>query len=153
MQRTAVSVEQLADDLMRFFVHHMSGEDNDFLELIAELDLTIPQLRAIFVIGKSERALALTEVAPRMGLSVAAAGRAVDRLVRDGLLTRAEDPADRRIKRLALTDRGRTVTERINGARTADLRQLAARLDERERGDLAAALAPLLDRLTGRQGA
>ena len=81
-----------------------------------------------------------------MGLSVAAAGRAVDGLVRHGFVSRSEDPVDRRIKRLALTAAGRAALERINAARLVGLRRFAATLGDAERDALADALASIFAR-------
>jgi DNA-binding MarR family transcriptional regulator len=86
-----------------------------------------------------------------MGLSVPAAGRAVDGLVRDGLVSRTEDTADRRIKRLALTDRGRAALERLTEARLLGLRRFAETLGERERAALAGALAEVFDQWDSEQ--
>jgi DNA-binding MarR family transcriptional regulator len=139
----AVSTAQLAEDLMRFFTRVMKGDQSELLALIAELDLTMPQIRGLFVLAASERGLALTELAPQMGLSVAAAGRAVDGLVRTGrgLVSRSEDPLDRRVKRLTLTDDGRAALARIGQARLVAMRRFAATLGESERDALAQGLA------------
>jgi DNA-binding MarR family transcriptional regulator len=82
----SVSSDQLADELMIFFVRLMRGDQGELFAVIAELDLTMPQMRGMFVLNGSQQALALTELAPRMGLSIAAAGRAVDGLVKKGLV-------------------------------------------------------------------
>jgi DNA-binding MarR family transcriptional regulator len=137
----AVSPDQLADELARFMGHVMKGDQGELFALIAELDLTMPQMRGLFVLDMSDHGLALTELAPRMGLSVAAAGRAVDGLVRHGFVSRSEDLLDRRVKRLALTDAGHAALERITAARLVGLRRFAATLGDAERGALAAALA------------
>ena len=137
----AVSPHQLAADLQRFYGSCMKGEQGELFALIAELELTMAQMRGLFVLDTADHAQALTELAPQMGLSVAAAGRAVDGLVRHGFVSRSEDPADRRIKRLALTADGRAALERINEARLVGLRRFAATLGEAERDALAEALA------------
>jgi DNA-binding MarR family transcriptional regulator len=137
----AVSADQLAGDLARFIAQVMKGDQSELFALIAELDLTMPQMRGLFVLDASDHVLALTELAPRMGLSVAAAGRAVDGLVRLGLVSRNEDPSDRRIRRLALTAHGRAALARIGAARLVGLRRFAETLGIGERGALAAALA------------
>jgi DNA-binding MarR family transcriptional regulator len=140
-----VSTRQLAQDLQRFFHRVMKGDQGELLALVAELDLTMPQIRAMFVLDTTDHALALTELAPQMGLSVAAAGRAVDRMVRDGLISRTEDPVDRRVKRLALTDSGQAAIGRLAEARLAGLRRFAATLGERERDALTGALRTVFD--------
>lgn len=136
----AVTAAQLAEDLQRFFHRAMKGDQGELLALVAELDLTMPQIRGLFMLDGSEHALALTELAPLMGLSVAAAGRAVDGLVRGELVSRSEDPVDRRIKRLALTDHGRAALARLTEARLLGLRRFADTLGEPERRALAHAL-------------
>jgi DNA-binding MarR family transcriptional regulator len=135
-----VSPGQLAADLQRFFHRAMKGDQGELLALVAELDLTMPQIRAMFVLDTSDHTLALTELAPRMGLSVAAAGRAVDGMVRNGLVSRSEDAADRRIKRLALTEHGQAALARITEARLVGLRRFAGTLGDAERDALARAL-------------
>jgi DNA-binding MarR family transcriptional regulator len=136
----AVSNEHLAGQLARFIGQVMKGDQSELIALIAELDLTMPQMRGLFVLEAADRGLALTELAPSMGLSVAAAGRAVDGLVRHGFIARSEDPLDRRIKRLTLTDEGRATLRRVMEARLVGLRRFAATLGERERDALARAL-------------
>jgi DNA-binding MarR family transcriptional regulator len=143
---SGVSSEQLADELMTFFVRLMHGDQGELFAVIAELDLTMPQMRGMFVLNASEQALALTELAPRMGLSVAAAGRAVDGLVRKGLVLRTEDLEDRRIKRLTVTDEGLAAIVRIAEARRESFRRFAETLGERERAMLAEAFAAALGR-------
>jgi DNA-binding MarR family transcriptional regulator len=147
-----VSTQQLAADLMQFFGRVMKGDQGELFALIAELDLTMPQMRGLFVLDTSDRALALTELAPMMGLSVAAAGRSVDGLVRNGLVSRTEDPVDRRIKRLALTADGRAALERIGEARLVGLRRFAETLGEVERDALAGALAAVFAQWDSEQG-
>ena len=140
-----VTPGQLAADLQRFFHRAMKGDQGELLALVAELDLTMPQIRGLFVLDNSDRALALTELAPLMGLSVAAAGRAVDGLVRNGLVSRTEDAEDRRIKRLALTGPGRAALERLTEARLVGLRRFAETLGDAEREALAGALGAVFD--------
>ncbi|MGN6188171.1 MAG: MarR family winged helix-turn-helix transcriptional regulator [Conexibacter sp.] len=141
----AVSPAQLAQDLHRFCARAMKGDQSEFVALIAELDLTLPQMRALFVLDTTDHALALTELAPMMGLSIPAAGRAVDAMVRGELISRSEDPVDRRIKRLALTAHGKATLERLNEARLVGLRRFAGTLGERERDALARALRTVFD--------
>ena len=51
-------------------------------------------------------------ISGELGISNAAASQAVEELVQQGLLTRSEDPSDRRIRQLALTPKGRELIER-----------------------------------------
>ncbi|MFT4043689.1 MAG: MarR family transcriptional regulator [Gordonia sp. (in: high G+C Gram-positive bacteria)] len=82
------------------------------MEALAASDLTFTQHRALFVICTNDGPLPVHEIAKAVGLSFAAAGRAVDRLVQAGLVDRREDHADRRIKRVTPTPQGRAVIEK-----------------------------------------
>jgi DNA-binding MarR family transcriptional regulator len=57
------------------------------------------------------RSIGVSEIGEQLGVTNAAASQAVDRLVQLGLIQRTEDPEDRRAKRLALTQKGRTLIE------------------------------------------
>jgi DNA-binding MarR family transcriptional regulator len=134
------TTEQLAADLAHFIGQVMKGDQSELISLIAELDLTMAQMRGLFMLDAAGRGLALTELAPSMGLSVPAAGRAVDGLVRHGFVARSEDPLDRRVKRLSLTDEGCATLARVTEARLVGLRRFAANLGDAERDALSRAL-------------
>jgi len=141
---SSVSAERLADGLMAFFGRLMHGDQGELFAVVAELDVTMPQVRGLFVLTGSDRGLALTELAPRMGLSIAAAGRAVDGLVRKGFVARAEDPDDRRVKRLTITTDGTAALARLTEARREGFRRFAETLGERERALLVTAFEAAL---------
>jgi len=74
--------------------------------------------------------LRLTDIAVQAGMTTQSMGELVDDLVSKGYLRRQEDPADRRAKRIYLTDKGR---------KTADAGQVAIRQAEEQ---IQAALGP-----------
>lgn len=55
----------------------------------------------------------LTEMAARVQLDNPAVSGYVDRLVKENLLVRVDDPRDRRLYRIYLTDKGRQVAEEL----------------------------------------
>jgi DNA-binding MarR family transcriptional regulator len=140
------TVEQLTDDLFGFLTYLVKSAEVDVFRVAAELDLSLSQIRALFILSHADHDLALTELAPELALSVAAAGRAVDVLVRHGLVSRSEDAVDRRIKRIVLTDAGRDKIARLNAARRGGLLQFVSTLSDEERERFHRALAPVLGR-------
>jgi len=88
----------------------------------------------------------LSSVAEKLGLSLPSASRAVDWLVKHEYVVRAEDPDDRRARRLELTDSGRSLAHQLLAARLEGLGQFAASLSEDERERLESALELLLER-------
>ena len=84
------------------------------LDLIGPMDLphdlTMQQLRVLTLVAR-EPGLTGQELGRRLGVSAPTASGLVERLVEKGLLERAEDPLDRRVRRLNLTeDGGRAVS-------------------------------------------
>lgn len=149
MQRTsAVSPSQLAEQIARFLATTMKTAQGEVFRIVEELDLTMAQLKMLFVLDAAEQAPTSSALARAVGLSPAAAGRAIDALERQGVVVRREDDADRRVKRLALTDRGHHAVDRIAAARHEGLRRLVEPLNPAQRSALAAAIAPLLTSTT-----
>jgi DNA-binding MarR family transcriptional regulator len=75
------------------------------------------------------------ELARRQSVSLPTVSRMVDALVRGGLVTRTEDPGDRRSQTLEVTRRGRELMER---GRARRIRQLAEELQALDASELSA---------------
>jgi len=73
-------------------------------------DLTVPQFRTLAFVNRNEGS-SLLEVANHMGLTPPSTCRLVDGLITRGMMTRQDNPADRRRVRLAATPRGITILE------------------------------------------
>jgi DNA-binding MarR family transcriptional regulator len=143
---TSTRPQELAEDLLAVLGYMLKSTQSDVFRTAATLELSLSQLRALHVLDAAEHDLALHELAERVGLSVAAAGRAIDGLVRLELVTRREDPVDRRVKRIAVSPGGREIILRLVAARREALLKLTASLGDDEREALSRALAPVLAR-------
>jgi len=86
------------------------------------------------------------QVAEQLGVSVPSASRSVEELVKRGLVSRTEDPEDRRVRRVALTPAGQELADEVMAARVAGLEQFAATLTAAERRKLEAAVDVMLKR-------
>jgi DNA-binding MarR family transcriptional regulator len=73
-------------------------------------EYTLPQLRLLAMVDKTD-VQHVTEVADFLDVSNAAASKAVDRLVRRGLIERRESKRDRRAIHLLITQKGRDVID------------------------------------------
>ena len=113
---------------------------------IAELDLSFTQLKALCALETDGEERSVKALAESMGLSLPAMSRAVDGLFERGFVEREEDPADRRMKRVRLTDAGRTVPRALNDARLSALAELMSSLGDEEAGALEHALGLILER-------
>jgi DNA-binding MarR family transcriptional regulator len=138
---------ELALKLGAFLLRCMGGGSSEFFRLMDESGLTFSQVKVLAELDAlGEDARTVTVLSEELGISPASASRAADALVRKKLVTRVEDPDDRRIRRLALTARGRDLVDRIISARLAGLEDFTASLDGDERRKLEAALDALLER-------
>ena len=113
---------------------------------IAELDLSFTQLKALCALEAEGEERSVKALAASMGVSLAAMSRAVDGLFERGFVEREEDSLDRRMKRVRLTESGRTVPRALNEARLSALQELISSLEEDEAGALERALALILAR-------
>ena len=76
--------------------------------MIDESGLTFAQMKVLVELeAPDEDERTVTALSEELGISAASASRAADGLVRKKLATRVEDPDDRRVRRLALTAKGR----------------------------------------------
>jgi DNA-binding MarR family transcriptional regulator len=113
---------------------------------IAELDLSFTQLKALCALEAEGEERSVKALADTLGVSLPAMSRAVDGLFERGLVGRREDPADRRMKRVSLTDAGRAAPQALNAARLSALQELIGSLADDEAGALEHALALILER-------
>ncbi len=113
---------------------------------IAELDLSFTQIKALCALEADGEERSVKALADSLGVSLPAMSRAVDGLFERGFVGRQEDPEDRRMKRVRLTDAGRTVPQALNEARLSALQELLSSLGDEEADALAHALSLILER-------
>ena len=113
---------------------------------IAELELSFTQIKALCAMDMESEELSVKALADLMGVSLPAMSRAVDGLFERGFVSREEDSEDRRMKRVRLTDAGRTVPQALNESRLSALQGLLSSLGDEEATALEHALGLILER-------
>jgi DNA-binding MarR family transcriptional regulator len=131
--------------LLRYFTQ---ASDSEFLRQADELDLTLTQLKVLVLLYElpEPHLLSVKQVAEELGISLPAASRAIDPVVKRRLVVRKEDEQDRRVKRVRLTARGESAVGRLIATRVAAAESLVAGLTAGEREKLADALGDILSR-------
>ncbi len=145
-EATAVPPSPLAGDLYALVVYLHKNCNSDLFEAVGALDLTLTQIKLLHHLEEAPEPLTLKRAGELVTVSLPAASRLVDDLVRRGFVERSEDADDRRMKRLELTDHGRSAIRQLNAARLNGLEQFVGGLGPQERSVLAAALQNLLAR-------
>jgi DNA-binding MarR family transcriptional regulator len=113
---------------------------------IAELDLSFTQIKSLCALEADGEERSVKALAESLGVSLPAMSRAVDGLFERGFVEREEDSVDRRMKRVRLTDAGRTVPQALNEARLSALQELLNSLGDEEAVALEHALELIVER-------
>ncbi|WP_016690730.1 MarR family winged helix-turn-helix transcriptional regulator [Rhodococcus rhodochrous] len=113
---------------------------------VAEVEdrVSIPHLRILVLVG-TRGPLTLAVVADELGVDPSGASRAVDRLMKAGLLDRRDSPEDRRKLALTLTSEGVALVNTVMEHRRDAVAAVLDRLSAGQRDDLAAAFGVFAD--------
>jgi MarR family transcriptional regulator, organic hydroperoxide resistance regulator len=106
--------------------------------------LAMSQVKLLLLISRPEQRFKVTDVAEFLGVTNAAASRAIERLVQRGLVNRTISREDRRAVDLSLTPQSRELLERFTETRNTELLKLLADYPE----DKLKRLTELLDELS-----
>ena len=121
------------DELISCLEHVQDSFERRALSSMAEplisTPLTMQQLKVLTMIAIDPEKATGHELAAQLKVSVAAMSGLVDRLVEHGMVSREEDPSDRRVRRLSVTAEGSsTIRSLLSSAGTMPtpiLRRLA----------------------------
>jgi DNA-binding MarR family transcriptional regulator len=139
----AATPAALAGALMDLWRQILKGSTRDLYKLLAELDLSLTQLKLLHVLVECEAEISVKELAEAMSMSLPNASRTVDHLLQRGLVERREDEHDRRVKRVGATPAARVLIDRVDTARLQGLEAWAADLSPAQRRQLLDALSTL----------
>jgi len=119
------------------------------LRVIEDSGLSLTQCKALLELGglgEEVEPRQVSDLAEAFGVSVPSMSRAIDALVRKKLVSRLEDPDDRRVRRVAITARGTKLVETLLVVRQAGMEAFVETLDAAQRRKLDAAIDALMDR-------
>ena len=108
---------------------------------LQELDesVTVPQFRALVVLSNSGE-INLNRLAELLDVNASSAMRMADRLLASGLVTRRENPDNRRHTLIGLSAEGAQVVRKVTGRRRREIADVVARMAEPESEAMIAAL-------------
>lgn len=121
-------IELLMDRSMRGYIHY-----------VREKGLRMSAIGALHHL-KLGGCVRVSDLGEHLGVSNAATSQMLDRLVEEGMISRTEDPNDRRMKRITITDAGINILEEAVNARLNWLKDLEEILTEEEKEQLSAAM-------------
>lgn len=107
-----------------------------------DLDVTMPQMKVLMLL-KENGALRVGVLARHLNVSTPTITGIVDRLVRQELVRREDDPSDRRVVLNVLTKKGEDLMRRLQNRGEAELTRLVVALSSEEQDTLARLLKRL----------
>ena len=138
-------IDPFVETLQRWIAVSMHRSMRDFSTYAKEIGLSMAQLGAMFQIYH-RGCVGVTDLGDQLGVTSSAASQLLERLVQQELVQRSEDPSDRRVKQIVLTDKGRQVLQDGIHAREIWLSDLAQALSDGEKEAIIAALNPLIEK-------
>lgn len=101
-------------------------------ESVNDSSITPPQLGVLFHLDKCGP-MTMKDLSDMMGLTHGAATGLVDRVLKQGLISRVRLESDRRVVEVSITDQGRELLQRIAQRRHAILRNIMQELSLEDR--------------------
>lgn len=133
----ARSISQFRRGIVREFVF-------DILRIFGDFDFSLPHLATMLLLDE-EGELTIKQVAELMGRSVSTASRLLDHLVERGMVSRREDERDRRVKRVAITERGQALITTLEQRRADAQIHVMEYLSAEEQADVTRAMVLLAE--------
>ncbi|MEJ3750237.1 MarR family transcriptional regulator [Actinomycetes bacterium KLBMP 9797] len=134
----------LADSLEALFQRIGCAQTDSDLHALLTADLSISQFKCLITLAREEHPIPIHDLAERLRLSLATAGRTIDRLVAQELVIRREDPDDRRVRRVSVSAKGRHLITGIDEAHRTALVAFVRSLAAADQARLQAALLPII---------
>jgi DNA-binding MarR family transcriptional regulator len=126
-----VKVNDEREELIRRIIENQRGVVKAFSPRQSPLfasNLTMRQLTVVMLVAVKGSATG-QELSHHLGVALGTVTGIVDRLVAHGLVSRHEDPHDRRVRRVELTEAGTKLVDRINDAGLQQYQSIMSHLD------------------------
>ena len=127
---------------MELFMHRsMHG----YIHYAREKNLSMSMIGTLFHLSHRDHA-GVTDLGEHLGVSSAAASQMLEHLVEEGLIKRTEDPDDRRMKKISLTEKGYQVMKDSVSARLGWLEELTESFSDKEKVQITTAMELIINK-------
>jgi len=109
--------EALLDELLKTQDEMETTFVPEIVEPMLSIRLTMQQLKVLALLTTAAEGVAIQEIAKTVGVSLATMSGIVDRLEAQGMVERATDPSDHRVRRVLPTAIGRDTMRQLFAAR------------------------------------
>lgn len=137
------NIDPIVTNLEEWVEVSMHHSMRDFIRFSKQKDLSLSQFGALLNIYHAGTC-GVSDLGDVLGVTSAASSQMLERLVRQGLITRSEDPNDRRVKNVVLTEDGKKLIQESFLARRAWLGDLAEMLSRDQKDQVLLSLKVLI---------
>jgi len=127
-------------------------EERNFLKRlkppIFEIDLSIKDYVVLRVLSMHKN-LTMSELGERLSINLSTLTRIIDKLVSDGIVTRSNDPDDRRIVRIGLLPKAEKLLKILEKEQTKSIISFIKNLPRQDLRKIVGLLEALVDAITG----
>jgi DNA-binding MarR family transcriptional regulator len=134
---------ELSDTLHRWSETYMRRSIHDLILFSRESGLSMHQMSVLFHL-RHGKDCGVSTIGEHLGVTNAAASQMIDRLVQNGFVERKEDPHDRRVKQLSLTQNGMAIVQEGINRRRRWIDELANELSIEDQYAVTSALKMVL---------
>jgi len=146
----ALNLSQQADRLYEVFVELIRRYQFRDREEVCCFGVSVSQCYALEALQR-RGPMSMGELAEHLCLEISTVTRVVDHLVREGFAERAPCSQDRRVCRVELTRRGRSLVGKIRGELVAEYQEVLRHIPQESREAVISAVSHLLSAFTQRQ--
>jgi DNA-binding MarR family transcriptional regulator len=139
------STEPLVNTLQEAFDIFRTRLMGNIFAYAKDKGLTMAQFSAMVHIFR-KGGCGVSDIGSDLGVTNSAASQMLERLVQLKLITRSEDPSDRRVKLIVLTDKGRLILQEGSLTNRTWLEGLASSMNTEEQEQVGKALAILVEK-------
>ncbi|MDH5506454.1 MAG: MarR family transcriptional regulator [Anaerolineae bacterium] len=133
--------------LQRLIEIHMRHSMRRIFRHLKEHGLSKSQMSTLLLLH-NKGACGVSDISEYLGITAPASSQLLNRLVEDNLIERLEDPVDRRVKRIVLTDHGHGIIQESFCVHQTMLTHLTDKLSKSEQALVNKALTLLLENIS-----
>lgn len=137
--------EPLAGELNQWFEIFRRHRMGSFSSYARDNGLTMAQFGVMLQLHH-KGACGVSDIGSELGVTNSAASQMLDRLVQLELITRSEDPADRRVKQIDLTEKGHSILHGSHHSYNEWLEKLRGSMTAEEKEQVSQAMATLIEK-------
>ncbi len=128
-------LQQWSDGTMKLYFSSLAS-------FIRANNLNFPRMMILFRLAHKEQC-SVSDIGKHMDVSSPAASQLLDKLVEAGFISRTENPEDRRIRNIEITEKGLALVKEIESKLNDSIREIVQAVPEEDRQEVAKSLRTL----------